>query len=261
MSIVYFTGDATRPKLCDGDRFIIHVCNVKGGWGRGFAAAVSRRWARPEAYYRDWHRTGRDTLGGPFELGNIQPIKVEGDERIIVVNMLAQKFIGAPGPTDAQDEIPLSYDALAICLTRVRALTRSHFRRDNPVSIHGPKLGSGLAGGDWGSGLQAHRTHPGRVPGLHLHAGDNMNTCEKCGDETGRCRVGENKDECGWEAMARTHWEEMCKMWPPMSTPVKWESIQGPRKPMEIKAMRLTLEKHHRMASLIVAPRKEGLPP
>jgi O-acetyl-ADP-ribose deacetylase (regulator of RNase III) len=141
--IIYLAGDATRPQYGGGERFILHVCNVVGGWGAGFTGALSRRWDRPEAAYREWHRTESDIIGGKFELGSIQPVRVE--PRTIVVNMLAQKFIGRPGPTDAQDEIPLSYEALGLCLSKVKRLA-GDFKN---TTIHAPKFGAGLAGGEW----------------------------------------------------------------------------------------------------------------
>jgi hypothetical protein len=149
--IIYLTGDATRPQYGSGDRLIPHICNMEGKWGRGFVVSLSQRWKTPEACYREWHRTGNDSIGGKFHLGRIQPVKVEN--RTFVVNMLAQKFIGRPGPYDAQNEIPLSYDALALCLSKVRAYAKEKHDLEsmpnNHVTIHAPKFGSGLAGGDW----------------------------------------------------------------------------------------------------------------
>ena len=50
-SIKYIIGDATAPKM-DGTKIICHVCNVIGGWGKGFVLALSklllRRLARSE---------------------------------------------------------------------------------------------------------------------------------------------------------------------------------------------------------------------
>jgi hypothetical protein len=50
-------GDVTNP--CHEDIAVIaHVGNDKGGWGRGFSGALSRRWPLVEHYYRDWYRRG-----------------------------------------------------------------------------------------------------------------------------------------------------------------------------------------------------------
>jgi len=137
--IIYVTGDATQPEYGSTERLIIHVVNDVGGWGRGFVGSLSRRWPRAEHSYREWHRTGADMYGGEFKLGNIQPVRV--DDQHIVVNMLAQK-----GYKSDDNPVPLSYEALACCLRSVKQLAGAF---PQPPSIHAPKLGSGLAGGEW----------------------------------------------------------------------------------------------------------------
>jgi len=42
-SITYLQGDATVP-VAEGMKIICHVCNVAGGWGKGFVVAISKRW-------------------------------------------------------------------------------------------------------------------------------------------------------------------------------------------------------------------------
>lgn len=137
--IIYLQGDATQPQYGGTERLIIHVVNDQGGWGRGFVEALSRRWARPESAYREWHRTGGDIYGGHFELGKIQPVRV--DEQHIIVNMLAQR-----GYKSENNPVPLQYDALACCLRAVKILAGA---LPQPPTIHAPKFGSGLAGGEW----------------------------------------------------------------------------------------------------------------
>ncbi|WP_261986759.1 hypothetical protein [Actinomadura sp. HBU206391] len=44
-------GDATSPQA-KGPKIITHVCNDRGGWGKGFVLAISRRWPEPEREYR-----------------------------------------------------------------------------------------------------------------------------------------------------------------------------------------------------------------
>ncbi|GHA76937.1 Appr-1-p processing protein [Streptomyces termitum] len=62
--IAYVRGDATAPRG-RGTRIIAHVCNDRGGWGKGFVLALSRRWPEPEAAYRRWHR---ERAGNDFGL-------------------------------------------------------------------------------------------------------------------------------------------------------------------------------------------------
>jgi O-acetyl-ADP-ribose deacetylase (regulator of RNase III) len=126
-------GDATRP-VGEGNKLICHICNDRGAWGAGFVVALSRRWREPEENYRDWHN-GKNNI--PFVLGEVQVVKVE--DGIWVANMLAQHG------TRLKDGIPpIRYDALESCLEKA-----ADHARDVGASLHMPKIGAGLAGGDW----------------------------------------------------------------------------------------------------------------
>jgi O-acetyl-ADP-ribose deacetylase (regulator of RNase III) len=56
--ITYLQGDATCPQS-KGVKFVCHVCNDFGGWGKGFVLAVSRRWEQPVAEYVAWYAAGK----------------------------------------------------------------------------------------------------------------------------------------------------------------------------------------------------------
>jgi O-acetyl-ADP-ribose deacetylase (regulator of RNase III) len=131
--ITYLKGDATCPQA-KGNKLICHVCNDLGGWGKGFVVAISKRWKEPEAQYRAWHKQGR---AGGFELGAVQFVQVE--EYIWVANMIGQHGMkrGSFGP-------PIRYEALAACLEKVGAKAT-----ELAGSCHMPRIGCGLAGGDW----------------------------------------------------------------------------------------------------------------
>lgn len=138
MPIKYMTGDATRP-MGEGRKMIIHVVNDVGAWGAGFVLALSKRWDLPEKEYKTWHKNKCCIDGETFELGNIQFIQVDRD--IGVVNMLAQHEIVSRSTTD---DIPLQYDKLKVCLKKVADLCKKY-----KCSVHAPKIGARLAGGDW----------------------------------------------------------------------------------------------------------------
>jgi O-acetyl-ADP-ribose deacetylase (regulator of RNase III) len=131
--ITHLKGDATSPQA-KGNRVICHICNDIGGWGKGFVLAISRRWPKPEADYRAWHAAGKD---GGFGLGQVQFVQVE--QYVWVANMVGQRGIksGASGP-------PIRYEAVAECLKTVgdKALELG-------ASVHMPRIGCGLAGGEW----------------------------------------------------------------------------------------------------------------
>lgn len=133
MPIEYIEGDATNPGA-DGPRIIVHVCNDIGGWGKGFVVAISRRWKQPEAAYRQWHKEGGDQ---PFALGQVQFVEVEPE--LWVANVIGQRGIrrssGSP---------PVRYDAIRDGLTKVAGLAS-----EKSASVHMPRIGCGLAGGDW----------------------------------------------------------------------------------------------------------------
>jgi O-acetyl-ADP-ribose deacetylase (regulator of RNase III) len=144
--ITYLKGDATCPQA-KGTKLIIHICNSAGGWGRGFVLAVSKRWAKPEAMYRQWYHQ-RDPISnaepgqivmtsGRFALGETQVVTV--DKGVAIVNMIAQEGMrtGSKGP-------PIRYDALRACLGHVNGYANSF-----KASVHAPRIGCGLAGGTW----------------------------------------------------------------------------------------------------------------
>jgi len=133
MSIEYIIGDATNP-VGAGAKIIVHVCNDIGAWGRGFVVAISRRWPEPERRYRAWHR-GEETQ--PFALGEVQFVQVASD--IWVANLIGQRDLrtisGVP---------PVRYDAIRQGLKQVALEARRL-----GASVHMPRIGCGLAGGDW----------------------------------------------------------------------------------------------------------------
>jgi O-acetyl-ADP-ribose deacetylase (regulator of RNase III) len=133
MSIQYVIGDATSP-VGAGPKVIVHVCNDAGKWGRGFVLAVSKKWPKAEAAYRDWHKHGGDQ---PFELGQVQFVEVSGG--LWVANVIGQHGLRRSGR-----QPPVRYDAIATGLARV-----AEFAAARRASVHMPRIGCGLAGGRW----------------------------------------------------------------------------------------------------------------
>jgi hypothetical protein len=126
--INYVDGDATQPQG-EGIKFIIHCCNDIGAWGAGFVLALSKRWSKPEEYYRALRH---------YHLGATQNVQVEDD--IYVINMIGQHGVGP----DSDGNPPVRYVALMQCLEQVNQ-DAEHVG----ASVHCPKFGSDLAGGDW----------------------------------------------------------------------------------------------------------------
>lgn len=143
----YIKGDATDPQG-EGTKLIVHCCNDEGGWGSGFVLAVSKRWKEPEKAYREWHRTGlydsADFTFGleKFSLGNIICVPVSDD--IIVANLIGQHKTIRTNPK------PIDYKAIESGLDKVRFYCEEYSKFWNKdISVHMPKMGAGLARGDW----------------------------------------------------------------------------------------------------------------
>ena len=128
--IHYLIGDATQP-IGAGHKYIVHIVNDIGAWGKGFVLALSKRWVNPEqAYRRDWKS---------YSLGQVQPVSIPGTD-IIVWNMFAQH-----GIYTYKDLPPIRYVALEACLEEVTY----QCGRFPDTTVHMPRIGCGLAGGDW----------------------------------------------------------------------------------------------------------------
>jgi hypothetical protein len=145
--ITYLNGDATNPDR-NSPKAIIHINNDIGAWGSGFVLAISKRWKKPEARYREWHKVNKPVQSsiigsmvnttGKFQLGEIQLVQVEQD--LFVINMIAQKGVYS----DDIGDPPIRYGALDSCLEKVRAMIDLY-----GLEVVGPRFGAGLAGGSW----------------------------------------------------------------------------------------------------------------
>ncbi len=129
-------GDATRPRTA-GPKIITHLCNDQGRWGKGFVMALSARWPEPERAYRNWAEHGV-WEGEPFGLGGAQLVEIPGTD-IAVVNMVAQRGLKA-----REGVPPIRYGALETSLHKLQIMANGR-----KASIHMPRIGCGLAGGEW----------------------------------------------------------------------------------------------------------------
>jgi O-acetyl-ADP-ribose deacetylase (regulator of RNase III) len=111
-------------------KIIAHCCNDIGAWGAGFVLALSKRWRAPRQRYSE--------AVGILALGRVQFVEVEPD--IIVANIIGQHGVGC----DETGAPPIRYEALAKGLQTIADLAKSM-----GCSVHLPRLGCGLAGGEW----------------------------------------------------------------------------------------------------------------
>lgn len=121
--ITYIAGDVTEPLLCGND-CIVQVVNNVGAYGAGVSGAIAKKWPRVKEAFENHIRA----------LGIVSWVQVE--DGFFVGNMYAQN-----GLRNASNKKPLRYGALAECLSSVRQCRFAH--------VHMPKIGRGLAGGDW----------------------------------------------------------------------------------------------------------------
>lgn len=127
--IEYQTGDL----LTATSGHIVHGCNARGVMGAGVALAIKNTW--PEVY-NDYRQRYQDT---GLHLGQVLPVAVGQD--LMVWNAITQQNYG-----NARRRY-VSYDAIAECFEKIndQVAAMSTIQQH----IHIPKIGAGLAGGDW----------------------------------------------------------------------------------------------------------------
>lgn len=137
MKINYIIGDATKPIVKEFELSVIcHCCNTLGAWGAGFVIPLGNRY--PEArlsYKRYVSENNKSNL-----LGKVDFVRVE--DNIVVANIFGQDRLGK-----SKDGTPaLDYEALENGFNEVYEVCSTE---NKPFTIHMPRIGCGLAGGDW----------------------------------------------------------------------------------------------------------------
>lgn len=123
MKIEYKRGDI----FLSPHNFILHGCNSKGVMGAGFALQVKKKY--PYAY-EEYRRIFETRAMG---LGEIQIVKCRDRS---IINAITQNNYGRAKIRYA------SYDAIALAMATVEETLYGE-------TVAMPKIGAGLAGGDW----------------------------------------------------------------------------------------------------------------
>jgi len=131
MKIMFENTDAVKVMVFLEDGILAHVVNDAGVMGAGIAAAIREQWPVVNEEYEKTTREN-DELGGMVLFSPVNP-------RLCVANMYAQH-----GFRSSNNSIPLDYAWLQICLTKLFS-----FAIEQDLNIHLPRIGAGLAGGDW----------------------------------------------------------------------------------------------------------------
>lgn len=119
----YVDGD-----VLGSDAFVIaHGCNVRGAFGAGVAYAVAKKYPHvKEAYLKKYAAEG-------WTLGDVQFVPVSDTQ--VIANCATQDRYGGPG-------VHFNYEAFETCMQKLKSFAAGR-------SIAMPKIGSGLARGDW----------------------------------------------------------------------------------------------------------------
>jgi len=109
---------------------ITHGVNCVGGFGSGIAGQIAREFP----YVREFYLTKHKSEG--WKLGDIQVVTISPDK--LFVNCATQ-FNFLP-----RDIVHADYTAIATCMHKLKLLSTAA-----ELEINLPKIGCGLAGGDW----------------------------------------------------------------------------------------------------------------
>ena len=129
--ITYKVGDL----LDVTDGILAHGCNMRGVMGSGVARLVQAKY--PEAF-----RQYITDLCNYFPLGGVSfwsPLGEDEPTRFLVANCLTQEKMGADGKKY------VSYDAVDMSFQILNKVAE-----EGSYTIHIPRIGAGLGGGDWG---------------------------------------------------------------------------------------------------------------
>jgi len=123
--IIYKKGDVVKAALNHEFNVLVHGCNCYHTMGSGVAKQIKKEF--PNAYAIDC-----TTPKGPEKLGDIT---IAHQHCVAIVNAYTQNFYGG-GKCHAD------YAAIRSCMRKIK-------KNFGSLKIGMPKIGAGLAGGDW----------------------------------------------------------------------------------------------------------------
>jgi O-acetyl-ADP-ribose deacetylase (regulator of RNase III) len=131
MKIMYKKGDLLQ---CS-EGHLIHGCNAQGVMGAGVARLIRDDCPRLYEEYRVWCKAGGKLLGNII-WHRCETGRLKGK---LVGNAITQEYFGSGG-------VDVSYDAIRQVMRRINEQCEEN---THLISIAMPKIGAGLAGGDW----------------------------------------------------------------------------------------------------------------
>ena len=132
--IHYIIGDATLPIETEAEnRLIVHCCNTLGAWGAGFVVPLANRYPLAKEEYKKFINENK----GKSILGEVNEVPV--GKHLYIENLMGQSFLRKKPNGD----IPCNYVAIETGFLNIIKKHKENF------SVHMPRIGCGLAGGDW----------------------------------------------------------------------------------------------------------------
>jgi len=123
--VIYKKGDLFEST----EDLIAHGCNCKGGFASGVAGMMAEKYPAARSSYMYKHRNEGWKLGD---------VDFAHQNRKIIANCATQdNFL-------PRDKCHADYNAIRVCMTKVLEYAKL---RNLTIAI--PKIGAGLAGGDW----------------------------------------------------------------------------------------------------------------
>lgn len=130
--IKYIKGDLLES-TCD---VIAHGVNCSGGFGSGIAGQIRQRW--PDV----WTNYGRKFMTPGWKLGDVQFVKCYMPDRLfLIANCATQQYYGKMAKHGV---VYVSYPAVERVMIELY-----EYHQETGADIAIPKIGAGLAGGDW----------------------------------------------------------------------------------------------------------------
>lgn len=127
--------------------YILQGVNAQGKIGAGLAKSIIKTWPDVKHHYMQNYKNGGDFLflGSHHFVFCTDEVNLRKEE-LWVVNMVTQEYYGRDG------FLYFSYAAFETALVNTIRIINKNAKSsfiDTPKTIHFPKIGCGLAGGDW----------------------------------------------------------------------------------------------------------------
>lgn len=137
MKIIYRKGDLLESDL----KVILHGCNAQGIMGSGIAKQIRERYPQNYEFYREYHKDKGLVLGEVL-------IDVCEEEGRFILNGITQEFYGT-NPSRRYCDYAAIRSVMQCVEREVTWLMTRLEGLETPLQVGMPKIGAGLANGDW----------------------------------------------------------------------------------------------------------------